>query len=160
MIRSGIVVAGRHGQAQADFAEAKLPILLRGRAQCPSLAEAGAAAPEKGSGETQRGVCDPFAIFKSLNSISRVLLGPFAIFKILNSISRVLLGPFAIFKILNSISQGLLGPVASFLTQNSLGQILLGPFAMLEILYSIGHVSRELSLGYWPESWTNGKIEN
>ena len=36
MITSGIVVAGRHGQAQADLAEAKLPILLRGRAQCPS----------------------------------------------------------------------------------------------------------------------------
>ena len=152
MIRSGIVVAGRHGQAQADFAEAKLPILLRGRAQCPSLPEAGAAAPEKGSGEAQRGVCD-----RNRNIVS---LGPFAIFKILNSISQVLLGPFAIFKILNSISQVLLGPVASFLTQNSLGQVLLGPFAMLEILYSIGHVSRELSLGYWPESWTNGKIEN
>ena len=36
MITSGIVVAGHHGQAQADLAEAKLPILLRGRAQCPS----------------------------------------------------------------------------------------------------------------------------
>ena len=35
MITSGIVVAGRHGQAQADLAEAKLPILLRERAQCP-----------------------------------------------------------------------------------------------------------------------------
>ena len=35
MITSGIVVAGRHGQAQADSAEAKLPILLRGTAQCP-----------------------------------------------------------------------------------------------------------------------------
>ena len=135
MIRSGIVVAGRHGHAQADFAEAKLPILLRGRAQCPSLPEAGAAAPEKGSGEAQRGVCD-----RSRNIVS--------------------LGPFAIFKILNSISQVLLGPVAIFLTQNSLGQVLLGPFAMLEILYSIGHVSWELSLGYWPESWANGKIEN
>ena len=47
MIRSRIVVAGRHGQAQADLAEANLPILLRGRAQCLSLPEAGAAAPEK-----------------------------------------------------------------------------------------------------------------
>ena len=128
MIRSGIVVAGRHGQAQADFAEAKLPILLRGRAQCPSLPEAGAAAPEKGSGQAQRGVCDrsrnivslgPFAIFKILNSISQVLLGPFAIFKTLNSISHVLLGPVAIFKILNSMSQVLLGPVAIFLTQKN-----------------------------------------
>ena len=36
MITSGIVVAGHHGPAQADLAEAKLPILLRGRAQCPS----------------------------------------------------------------------------------------------------------------------------
>ena len=36
MITSGIVVAGHHGQAQADLAEAKLPILLRGKAQCPS----------------------------------------------------------------------------------------------------------------------------
>ena len=35
MITSGIVDAGRHGQAQAELAEAKLPILLRGRAQCP-----------------------------------------------------------------------------------------------------------------------------
>ena len=101
MIRSGIVVAGRHGQAQADLAEAKLPILLRGRALCPSLPEAGAAAPEKKSGEAQRGVCD-----RSRNIVS---LGPFAIFKILNSISQVLLGPFAIFKILNSISHVLLG---------------------------------------------------
>ena len=139
MIRSGIVVAGRHGQAQADLAEAKLPILLRRRAQCPSLPEAGAAAPEKGSGEAQRGVCD-----RSRNIVS---LGPFVIFKILNSISPVLLGPFAILKILNRISQVLLGPVAIFLTQNSLGQVLLGSSAMLEILYSIGHVSRELSLG-------------
>ena len=36
MITSGMVVAGHHGQAQADFAEAKLTILLRGRAQCPN----------------------------------------------------------------------------------------------------------------------------
>ena len=36
MITSGIVVAGHHGQAQADLAEAKLPLLLRGKAQCPS----------------------------------------------------------------------------------------------------------------------------
>ena len=36
MITSGIVVAGHHGQAQADLAEAKLPTLLRGKAQCPS----------------------------------------------------------------------------------------------------------------------------
>ena len=97
MIRSGIVVAGRHGQAQTDLAEAKLPILLRERAQCPSLPEAGAAAPKKSSGEAQRGVCD-----RSRNVVS---LGPFAIFKILNSIGQVLLGPFAIFKILNSTSQ-------------------------------------------------------
>ena len=97
MIRCGIVVAGRHGQAQADLAEAKLPILLRGRAQCPGLPEAGAAAPEKGSGEAERGVCD-----RSRNLVS---LGPFAIFKILNSLSQRLLGPFVIFKILDSISQ-------------------------------------------------------
>ena len=87
----------------------------------PELPEAGAAAPEKGSGGAQRGVCDrsrnivslgPFAIFKILNSIRQVLLGPSAIFKTLNSLCHVLLGPVAILKILNRISQVLLGPFA------------------------------------------------
>ena len=149
MIRSRIVVAGRHGQAQADLAEAKLPILLRGKAQCPSLPEAGAAAPEKDSGEAQRGVYDrsrsivssgPFAIFKILNSISQVLLGPLAIFKILDSIIQVLLGPFAIFKILNSVSHVLLGPVAIFKILNSISQVLLGSFAIFKILNCISQV--------------------
>ena len=37
MITSGIVVAGHHGQAQADLAEAKLPILLQRKGTMPEL---------------------------------------------------------------------------------------------------------------------------
>ena len=169
MIRSGTVVAGRHGQAQADLQKQSCQFCYKeghNARACPKLAlRLLRKVQVKHSVESVTEAVILYhwvrlLYFKILNSISQVLLGPFAIFKILSSISHVLLGPFAIFKILNSISQVLLGPVASFLTQNSLGQKLLGPFARLEILYNISHVSRELSLGYWPESWINGKIEN